>query len=72
MDKQEVVMRIVQKWPYADQIVSLDWQVEENAIRLGWRGDKFRVSTNLMVEEVEGGCLSGSNLAIVLEALLKS
>lgn len=71
MDNNELRGLIVSVLPYPDQIH--DWDMTlESQVRFTWRGTRFRVSKGLMVEESENGMLSGSNLAIVLGALLKT
>ena len=57
--------------PYPSQISALDTRSEPNAIRFTWRGERFRVSHSLMVETVERGCLVGSDIGIVMEALFQ-
>jgi len=42
-----------------------------NNVRFTWRGSRFRVSNHLVVEEVEGGVLSRSNEALLVQALLQ-
>jgi len=55
--------------PYSDQITNLDLS-EKNAIRFEWRGARLRI-TETACEEVDGPCLVGSNLAIVIRTLFK-
>ena len=43
---------------------------EADAIRFSWRGTRFRVTTDNIVEEVGENVLIGSNEALLLEALL--
>lgn len=72
--KEKMIEVITTALPYANQIRDYDLSSEEDAMRFAYRGDRFRVSTYsdlLRVEQVEGGFLSGSNIAIVMEALLK-
>lgn len=73
MTKDELVVRIFRRLPYSNQISKLDTESEADAIRFSWRGDGFRVSVGgLSVEQVNDGTLSGSNLAILMEFLLRS
>lgn len=68
--KEKLFMAINKCLPYADQITSLDFTSEINAIRFVWRGNHFRISTNGEVEEVGNGVLIGSDICIILRALL--
>jgi len=70
MNNSELLELVIASLPYPDQITNIDFTSSDIAIRFSWRGDKFRVSNNKMVEQVERGCLAGSNLAIVLEHLI--
>jgi hypothetical protein len=70
MTSAELVERITQRFPYPAQIK--DWDLSrDNSVRFTWRGDRFRVSDKLFVEEVGDGILSGGNLSILARALLK-
>lgn len=70
MSNEKLIMLIYKMLPYSNQVTDLDLQ-ESDAIRFEWRGDYFRVSSGLMVEQIEHSCLVGSNMAIILQALLK-
>lgn len=71
IEKKEHLIEIINKaLPYANQIEKWDL-TEERAIRFSWRGNKFRVSFNLGVEEVGNGVLIGSDICILLEKLIK-
>lgn len=61
----EVVIRSI---PYPSQITNI--AIEENAIRLTWRGHRFRVSTKGHVETVGSGVLIGDNMAILLQSVI--
>lgn len=70
--KEEIVERLYKNIPYPNCVEQLDTSSEGNAVRFIWRGTRFRVSTNLCVEEVvKGGFLAGSNEADLIAALLK-
>lgn len=71
MSKEAIIQLVYRRLPHSAQIKELDITSEQNAIRLDWRGDRFRVSESLMVEQVLPGVLARSNLAICIEALLK-
>ena len=71
--KAQVVEAVVKALPYPQHITDWDFDTDEGAVRFTWRRDRFRMSTchSMMVEECKNGCLHGSNLAIVVEALIK-
>ena len=73
MTKAKFVEAIVKALPYPQHITDWDLDSEEEAIRFTWRRAQFRQSTaySHRVEECENGLLKGSNLAIVVEALIK-
>ena len=72
MNAQENMIVIIKALPYADQMKDLDFISEPDVIRFTWRGERFRIDSNLNVETCNtGGFLEGSNIAIILEALLK-
>jgi len=71
MNKDNVVELVYATMPYANQITNLSTE-EDDAVRFTWRGDRFRVTLDLSVEEVDGNMLSGSNVSMLLKALLKS
>ena len=70
MDKAKLIEIIYAALPYSSQItgISLD---EKEAVTFSWRGHTLRVNENLFCEEVEGNLLSRSDLALLVEALLK-
>lgn len=70
MTKEQILERVLAVLPHTSQIKDLD-VTSETAIRFTWRGDRFRVSGSLCVEQVDDGKLCGSNLAMLLEALIK-
>ena len=70
MTNEEILERVIQRVPYSNQITDLSLS-EKAAIRFTWRGDRFRV-TKTSVEQVSEGSLLGSNVAILLEELLRN
>ena len=68
---EDLIELAVKALPYPDQIRDWDLSTEDSAVRFTWRDTRFRVSTNLFVEEVTPPVLRGSNISIILEALLK-
>ncbi len=70
MNKSEIVATLM-KIPYSQHIREIDLDAEEDAVRFIWRGDAFRVSASGGVEEITNGFLSGSNIAILMEEIVK-
>ena len=70
MNNGQRIEAVLKSLPYSKQITEINL-TEENAIKFNWRGTTFRVSMNLHVEEVRGGCLERGNTVIILEELLK-
>ena len=72
MTKAQIVTTIVKALPYPEHIDSFDLESEEKAVRFSWRSQRFRVAPSqpFAVEECTRGFLSGSDQAILLEALL--
>ena len=68
--KEQLVEIIYSSLPYSNQIENLDLS-ESDAVRFKWRGNKFRISQSLMVEEVGNRVLIGSDISILLEKLIK-
>ncbi len=68
--KSAIWERILQRLPYPDQIRAVDL-THDTDVRFAWRGDRFRVGSNFDVDEVGDGVLIGSNISILLGALLK-
>jgi len=62
----ELVYRAI---PYSDQIRELE--IDTNAIYFIWRGAKYKVSSSLMIGEIEGGMVIKSDKAILMEQLIK-
>lgn len=71
MTKGELLLLTTKSIPYPAQIKELDFDSEAEAIRFTWRGSRFRVSTDLLVETVGDGVLSSDNESILLQALLE-
>lgn len=70
LTQEQLVELISQSLPYSEQITNWDFS-EEGAVRFQWRSSIYRVSKNLFVEEKESIFLKGSDITIILEALLK-
>jgi cyanate lyase len=65
----EAAVRMV--LPYQDQITNDDVPGDPDSYRFRWRGNYFRVNRKLFVEEYGDGFLRGTDLAILLQALLR-
>ena len=70
MEKEELLVKLIQTIPYPYHISDLDMSSEADAIRFTWRSTKFRVSLGGSVEELQEKFLRGSDIAILLEALI--
>jgi hypothetical protein len=57
--------------PCPDQIANDDVPGDPESYRFRWRGNNFRVDKSLFVEEYGDGLLIGSDLAMLLQALLR-
>lgn len=69
----DVIMEIMMKSiPYPDQIMEID-SAEANVVRFTWRSRRYRVSgstAKLFVETVRDIFLEGSDISILMQALL--
>jgi hypothetical protein len=65
----EAAVRMV--LPCPDQISNDDVPGDPESYRFRWRGNNFRVNRRLCVEEYGDGFLKGTDLAILLQALLR-
>jgi hypothetical protein len=71
LTKDRVISLIIAALPYSSHLKHFDTS-ENGAVRFQWRSDRFRVSVpGLLVEETDGHLLKGSNLAILVEHLIK-
>lgn len=71
MSKERILEAVVSAMPYPSQIKDWDFSSESNAVRFTWRSSRFRVTETLGVEQVTAGMLCGSDIALLVEALLK-
>lgn len=69
--KEEILEAVIKTLPYSNQIKNLDMSSEQGAIRFTWRGNKFRIAMSGLVEEVGDGVLSGTDICIIFQELLK-
>ena len=71
--KDELVTAIVSTIPYPNHISNWDISSVECAIIFTWRNDVFHISTSEgVVHECKDGFIAGSNIAILLEHLIKT
>ena len=68
--KSQLMEAVLRTVPYPSQICDIDFASDEDAIRFTWRGNRFRVTEGLC-ETSENGFLHGSDIAILLESLVK-
>lgn len=69
--KEALVSAIYKCLPYSNQITNLDFTSVETAVYFTWRGNDFRVSLSGHSEEVQGSILTGSDLCLLFNELLK-
>jgi len=67
----KILEKVIRAVPYPAQIKEIDLVSEDTAIRFRWRGDVYRVSETLGVETCDRGCLVGSDIAILMQALIQ-
>lgn len=70
MNIEKILERMFQRMPEPNQISDLLLLHSYNQVRFTWKGKKFKISENLFVEEVQGGCLVRSEDASLLEVKL--
>jgi len=74
----QIIELLINALPYPNQIKDIDLISEKDSVRFTWRSARYRVNTNVFVEEVKGGCLASSDAAILIcrcleqSAVLKS
>jgi len=69
--KEALVALIVQTFPYPEQITDWDFTSTNDFVVFTWRkSNRFRITLDLCVEEVEGRILSGSDIALLAKKLL--
>lgn len=69
---QTKLMALIRRaMPLPEQITSV-WATEANSVRFTWRGATFRATISGGVDQVIGNFLHGSNLAILVQALIRA
>lgn len=71
MTKDQLITLVFKAIPHPEYVTALDTS-EEGAVRFTWQDVRFRVTTDLFVEKVDGAFLHGGVDADLMEALLKS
>ena len=71
MTQNKIIEAMVATIPYPDQIENIDLSSKGN-VGFDWRSTRFRVNSTLMVMEIEGNFETGSNISMLMSALLKS
>jgi hypothetical protein len=70
MTQGEILERVLGRLPHPGQIIHVDLS-DETAVVFSWRGKRIWVGDNLQVYEVDRSARIGTDLAIVLRALLQ-
>lgn len=70
MNHAELIEILLNAIPYPQQIKNMGFR-EENALRFEWRGTAYRIDSSLGADEVDGGCLVGSDKAMLMAQCLK-
>lgn len=70
MKQAGLILLVTKVLPFYNQISELVL-CNDGGIMFTWRGHTFTVSKNLIVEEIEGSLRHGSDLALLLETLIK-
>lgn len=70
MKNSDTLNLVIKTLPYPDQIKDVDMSMTDQ-LRFTWRGDRFRVSDALFVEEVDSKFLVGSNTSLLLQRMLR-
>ncbi|KKL50882.1 hypothetical protein LCGC14_2301060 [marine sediment metagenome] len=69
MTNDKIIECVIKAIPYPEHIS--DIELDDDCVRFTWRTDRFKVSDSGMVEELEDIFLKGSNIAILMERLIK-
>ena len=70
VSKDYLIELIFKTMPYSEQIKNLDTS-DRDAVRFEWRSQSFRVSVRLSCDSISGLVREGSNISILLGALLE-
>lgn len=67
-DLLETILKAI---PYPHLISDIDVHSEPDVLRFTWRGARYRIDAGKNCEEMERGCLVGSDKAILMERLVR-
>lgn len=70
MNNSKIIELVLNALPHSNQINDID-MAEDGVVRFSWRGERFRVSETLHVDQVDGCMLARDNIAIIFQELLK-
>jgi hypothetical protein len=70
MDTGKIIERLLRALPYPEQMTGIT--LGTASVQFGWRGARYRVDEDGHVEEVQGGCLVGSDRAILMQKCIDS
>ena len=70
MKQTELILTVTRALPHSNQISELTL-CDDGGVMFTWRDHTFIVSKNLFVEELKGSIRCGSDLALLVEALIK-
>lgn len=71
MTNDRLLELVIKGLPHPERIQDINSTSECDAIRFTWRGKHLRVSHNLTVEEFDGHFLRGTEIACLVQMILK-
>jgi hypothetical protein len=74
MKPEQLIETLVCVLPYPDQIKDLEIlsrDTNDPEIRFRWRSKRYRLTSHLSVQSIDGGLLAGCDNSILIEALLR-
>lgn len=69
MTAENIIVWVVKSLPYSNQIENLEIE-SSSAIRFDWRGNRYRVSSHLSVEMVDGSLLHSNDHTMLIETII--
>lgn len=69
--QSQIIELLINAIPYPNQIKEIDITTEEDSVRFSWRNSRYRVSKTLSVDQIQNGCLIGSDEAILMRRCLE-
>lgn len=70
MNQATLIELLIAALPYPEQIKNIDLE-QKTQVRFDWRGNRYRVTTDLGVDEVHGRTLHGTDGAMLMRELLR-